>query len=91
MGAELIINISASPFRENKIEERKQLVSSKAKKIGLPFVYCNIVGGQDELIFDGSSFAVSKEGILLSQAKSFEEELQIIDLDFPKKLNTYQF
>ena len=86
MGAELIINISASPFRENKIKERKQLVSSKAKKIGLPFVYCNMIGGQDELIFDGSSFAVSKEGILLSQAKSFEEELQIIDLDSSKKI-----
>ena len=86
MGAELIINISASPFRENKVSERKQLISSKAKKIGLPFVYCNMIGGQDELIFDGSSFAVSKEGILLSQAKSFEEELHIINLDFHKKI-----
>ena len=50
-----------------------------------------MVGGQDELIFDGSSFAVSKEGNLLSQAKSFEEELQIINLDLPKELNSYQF
>jgi len=83
-GAELIINISASPFNENKINERRQLVSLKAKKIGLPFVYCNIVGGQDELIFDGSSFAVSKEGHLLSQAESFGEQLQIIDLDSSK-------
>ena len=48
-----------------------------------------MVGGQDELIFDGSSFAVSKKGILLSHAKSFNEELQIIDLNLSKKLNTY--
>ena len=86
MGAELIINISASPFRENKIQERKLLVSSKAKKIGLPFVYCNMIGGQDELIFDGSSFAVSADGVLLSQAKSFNEELHIIDLNLSKRI-----
>ncbi len=85
LGAELIINISASPYRENKITERRQLVASKAKILGLPFVYCNIIGGQDELIFDGSSFVMSKDGILLSQAKSFDEELKIIDLSHPSK------
>ena len=53
--------------------------------LGLPFVYCNIIGGQDELIFDGSSFVMSKDGILLSQAKSFDEELKIIDLSHPSK------
>jgi len=85
LGAELIINISASPFRENKVSERKKLVAAKAKKLLLPFVYCNMIGGQDELIFDGSSFAVSKEGILLSQAKSFKEELHVVNLDLHKK------
>ena len=85
MGAELIINISASPYHENKINERIMHVSLKAKQLRLPFIYCNMIGGQEELIFDGSSFAISKEGFLLSQAKSFNEDLKIINLDSNKK------
>ena len=70
LGAELIVNISASPYSKNKIKERKRLVASKARRLGIPFIYCNIIGGQDELIFDGSSFAVTKEGSVLSEAIS---------------------
>ena len=80
MGAELIINISASPYHENKINDRIKHVSLKAKQLGLPFIYCNMIGGQEELIFDGSSFAISKEGLLLSQARSFKEDLKIVNL-----------
>jgi len=85
MGAELIINISASPYQENKISNRIEHVSVKAKQLRLPFVYCNMIGGQEELIFDGSSFAISKEGILLSQARSFVEDLKIVNLSSNKK------
>ena len=85
MGAELVINISASPYHENKISERVQHVSLKAKQLRLPFIYCNMIGGQEELIFDGSSFAISKEGFLLSQARSFNEDLKIVNLDSNKK------
>ena len=49
------------PYHENKISERIEHVSLKAKQLRLPFIYCNMIGGQEELIFDGSSFAVSKE------------------------------
>ena len=85
MGAELIINLSASPYHENKIRERIEHVSLKAKQLRLPFIYCNIVGGQEELIFDGSSFAISKEGLLLSQSSSFREDLKIVNLESNKK------
>lgn len=85
LGAELIVNISASPYSKNKIKERKYLVSSKAGRLGIPFIYCNIIGGQDELIFDGSSFAVTKEGSVLSESISFAEELKIVNLKQYKK------
>ena len=85
MGAELIINISASPYHENKISERIEHVSLKAKQLRLPFIYCNMIGGQEELIFDGSSFAISKDGHLLSQARSFKEDLKIVNLSSNKK------
>ncbi len=85
MGAELIINISASPYHENKINERLEHVSLKAKQLKLPFIYCNMIGGQEELIFDGSSFVISKEGFLVSQAQSFIEDLKIVNLNSNKK------
>jgi len=91
MGAELIINISASPYHENKISERIDHVSLKVKELGLPFIYCNIIGGQDELIFDGSSFAISKKGALLSQASSFKEDLKIVNLESNKKYISSSF
>ena len=61
LGANLIINISASPFYENRKKERKDYIISKTGQIKLPFIYCNMVGAQDELIFDGSSCAFTKE------------------------------
>ena len=85
MGAELIINISASPYHAKKKIERIAHVSLKAKQLSLPFIYCNMIGGQDELIFDGNSFAISKEGLLLSQARSFKEDLKIVNLESNKK------
>ncbi len=79
-GADLIINISASPFRENKFKDRVNLVRSKVNEIKIPFFYCNLVGAQDELVFDGSSFALDKNGNCISYGKSFEEDILYADL-----------
>ena len=78
-GAEVIINISASPFHDSQLEERQKTIKQKINKCNVPFVYCNMVGGQDELIFDGNSFAYNHCGDLVNIAKAFEEDLIIID------------
>ena len=84
-GASLIININASPYDQNKTDLRKELVVNQAKKLGVPIIYLNMVGGQDELVFDGGSFVVDGNGEILYQAQQFEEELFYIDLDLEVK------
>ena len=84
-GASLIININASPYDQNKTDLRKELVVKQAKKLGVPIVYLNMVGGQDELVFDGGSFVVDGKGEIIYQAQQFEEELFYIDLDLEVK------
>jgi NAD+ synthase (glutamine-hydrolysing) len=83
-GAELIINISASPYHEGRLLDRKTIIDGKVQETGIPFLYCNIVGAQDELIFDGQSLALGPEGELWAQGKAFEEDLLIVDLDQPQ-------
>ncbi len=61
-GADIIVNASASPYHTGKIKERISLVRAKVKALSLPFVYVNLIGGQDELIFDGNSFALDAQG-----------------------------
>ncbi|MCX8176676.1 MAG: NAD+ synthase [Candidatus Bathyarchaeota archaeon] len=80
-GAELIINISASPFYVGKRFVRMKLLQEKSKKNGVPIFYVNLVGGQDELVFDGQSLAVDKTGNLIAVGKQFSEDLVIADLD----------
>ena len=84
-GASLIININASPYDQNKSDLRKELVFNQAKKLGVPIIYLNMVGGQDELVFDGGSFVVDGKGEILYQAQQFEEEIFYIDLDLEVK------
>ena len=84
-GASLIININASPYDQNKTDLRKELVVNQAKKLGVPIIYLNMVGGQDELVFDGGSFVVDGKGEILYQAQQFEEEIFYIDLDLEVK------
>ena len=84
-GASLIININASPYDQNKTDLRKELVVKQAKKLGVPIIYLNMVGGQDELVFDGGSFVVDGKGEILYQAQQFEEEIFYIDLDLEVK------
>ena len=84
-GASLIININASPYDQNKSDLRKELVVNQAKKLGVPIIYLNMVGGQDELVFDGGSFVVDGKGEILYQAQQFDEEIFYIDLDLEVK------
>jgi NAD+ synthase (glutamine-hydrolysing) len=85
-GADLIINISASPFHVGKTLERKSILKEKSTKNRVPIFYVNLVGGQDELVFDGQSLAVDKAGGLIAIGKQFEEDLIITDIDLEKGL-----
>ena len=76
--ADLIFNLSASPFQVNKLRERKELISNHSKKFKLPIVYTNQVGGQDELVFDGTSMIMDKEGNQVLQLKKFERDNKIV-------------
>lgn len=78
---DLIINLSASPFFLDKVKKRHFVVESTAKYLKAPMVYVNMVGAQDELIFDGGSFAVDKKGKHLAQSIFFEEDLNMVDLN----------
>jgi NAD+ synthase (glutamine-hydrolysing) len=80
-GADLLLNINASPFRREKHEERLRVVGERARAHHLPIVYCNLVGGQDELVFDGGSMAVSATGEKAVQAPFFEECLWPVEVD----------
>ena len=77
---DFLINISASPYHIDKIKERERVIGGKAKRFKMPIVYCNLIGGQDELVFDGRSALFGKDGSVIAQAKAFEEDLLIFDL-----------
>lgn len=78
-GAQMVINMSASPFVMGKHEFRRKLFGAQSKKYGLPLFYVNQVGGNDELVFDGASCVFDQNGLLIAQAKDFSEDLLIID------------
>lgn len=90
-GASILINISASPFHAGKERLRFNLMQNHARKHGVPFVYVNQVGGNDELVFDGSSMLIDGKGRLSFLAPSFQESVETIDtgrelaLSFPEK------
>lgn len=79
-GADLFINCSASPYTLDKHALRMRLMSEAAKRHGLPVLYCNQVGGNDELVFDGCSCAVGPTGELIARAKDFEPDLLVLDV-----------
>lgn len=80
-GVDIILNLSASPWYLNKDAAREALVCSIAKATGCPVVYCNLVGGNDEILFDGQSIAASQEGKLIFRAPAFKEADSIINLN----------
>ena len=86
-GAELIININASPYEIGKNEQRIKLLSSKSKINKCFSLYVNQIGGQDELVFDGGSMVSGPDGQLLCNSKYFEENLMIVDIDIQEARN----
>jgi len=77
---DVVVNISASPFHVGKINQRQQILSRCAKHFNCAVAYCNLVGGQDELVFDGRSMFVDSKGTVISQAKAFAEDLIVADV-----------
>ena len=80
-GAKLLVNSSASPFVAGKHDFRRELFSEQVRRIGVPLVYVNQVGGNDELVFDGNSVAFDAAGNLIAQAKEFEEDLLVVEIE----------
>ena len=80
-GATILFNNSASPWHLGKNETRHQMLAQLAAKTGRPLVYCNLVGGNDELVFDGASVVFNSDGQLIAHGKLFEEDFLVLDLD----------
>ena len=80
-GAELIVNISSSPYHAGKSAFREKMISTRASDNLAIVAYCNLVGGQDELVFDGGSLIFDQKGDLIARGKQFEEDLVLGDLD----------
>lgn len=80
-GAELLCVVNASPFHVDKAGEREERMAERARAVGLPLLYAHLVGGQDEVVFDGASFAVDRAGQVTARAASFEEALLVVELD----------
>jgi NAD+ synthase (glutamine-hydrolysing) len=78
-GAQLIVSLNASPYHRNKWKQRQETVRYRAEENQCPIIYCNLAGGQDELIFDGGSFALNRQGNLVWRADQFKESLSFID------------
>ena len=80
-GAEVILNINASPYNAGKLAFRERMVSTRAADNGVYVSYTNLVGGQDELVFDGGSLLFDQDGELVARGRQFEEDLVVADLD----------
>jgi NAD+ synthetase len=79
-GAELVVNLSSSPFSVGKPAIRRQMVGELAKRYRVPFFYCNLIGGNDELVFDGNSFAVDAGGRTARTLEAFHEEIAVVSV-----------
>jgi NAD+ synthase (glutamine-hydrolysing) len=82
-GVDLVVAPNASPYERQKDDERLSIVADRARQAGAPLAYVNIVGGQDDLVFDGDSVIADGSGELLSRAPQFVEHLHVVDLDLP--------
>lgn len=78
-GAELILTLNASPFHAGKMQQREAVVCQHVQQLGMPLVYVNLVGGQDELIFDGASFVVNPQGEIVQRLAEFVEEVRVVE------------
>lgn len=80
-GASVLLVLNASPYHMNKQVSRYQAVRERIGECGMPVIYANLVGGQDELVFDGASFVMDGNGDLMHQLPAFEESLRVVDFD----------
>jgi len=80
-GAELVVNVNASPYYAGRLRERETMLATRAADAGVPVLYLNMVGGQDELVFDGASMLFDEDGRLLARAPQFTDDLMIVDVD----------
>ena len=82
-GADLVVNVNASPFYAGRLAEREAMLAERAREAGVPILYVNLVGGQDELVFDGASLLVAADGSITARAPQFVEDLLVVDVDVP--------
>ncbi len=76
-----VLNISASPFQRGKAEQRRKIFQAISRRHQVPFLYCNQVGGQDSLLFDGGSLVLNREGDVVARAESFVEDMVVVESD----------
>ena len=81
-GAGIVLSLNASPYRARARAERREVLVARARESGCPIVYVNLVGGQDELVFDGDSTVVAADGSLLARLPQFREEVAVVDVPF---------
>jgi NAD+ synthase (glutamine-hydrolysing) len=81
LGTEVVININASPYSQRKVKKREEMLKVRSRDNLISIAYVNMVGGQDELVFDGNSLILDAQGEILAKAESFEEELLLADVD----------
>jgi NAD+ synthase (glutamine-hydrolysing) len=79
-GARILLNINASPFHRGKAADREKMLAERARGAGVPVVYLNLVGGQDELVFDGASLVLAADGTVVHRSPQFEEDLFVVDV-----------
>ena len=79
-GAEVLCVLNASPFHLGKLAEREERMAERARAVGMPLLYCHLVGGQDEVVFDGASFAFGADGHIAARAPMFEEALCMVEV-----------
>jgi NAD+ synthase (glutamine-hydrolysing) len=87
-GAQVLLNINASPFHKGKALEREAMIMDRARDSGVPVVYLNLVGGQDELVFDGCSVAVAADGTIVHRSPQFEEDVFLVEVPLARETAT---
>src|SRR5690606_6089079 len=80
-GAELCININASPYYRGRVGDRSRMLATRAIDNRIAIAYVNAVGGQDELVFDGGSLVFGADGVLVARGRQFEDDLVVVDID----------
>src|SRR5205823_11258425 len=80
-GAELVLNINASPYYAGRVSERERMLATRAADASCSLVYVNQVGGQDELVFDGASLVFDSNGDMLAAAPQFREHVMVVDVE----------